>query len=197
MTIVSHAFKRARFLDLHLPALRWSSPASSSSLFSPESSLNTTTVNTNNDDIDGEQISKYETKVDDERHRVRFIGIDPPPTITSPESLHEGECQNGHGLWKVDPYGKGPALSAKRACRDPWGTTARFLDSLVELKHQFGRDSDDADGVRAKGVQAEEEGGEEGRLQLEFEVNNLLVWKGPILLPWELPWTESRDQRIP
>jgi hypothetical protein len=31
LTIVSHEFKRSRFLDLHLPALHWSSSSSSSS----------------------------------------------------------------------------------------------------------------------------------------------------------------------
>ena len=210
MTIVSHAFKRARFLDLHLPALRWSSPSSSSSPFSLESSLDiSTTVNTNNDDGDGEQKSRQskqtETKVDHEQYRVRFIGIDPPPAITSSESLHEGECRRGYGLWKTDPYGGGPALSAKRAGRDPWGTTARFLDLLVEPKYLFGRNGpngDDGDEVRAKGVQEQEQEQEEGAeepegLRLGFEVNNLLVWKGPVLVHWELPWMETRDQRFP
>ncbi|KAI9809118.1 MAG: hypothetical protein M1825_002407 [Sarcosagium campestre] len=78
ITIVSHAFKRRRFVELHARALRW--------------------------------------PVD----RLTYIGIDPPPDVTSPETLHSGELERGWRPWSVDLYGVRGELRSKRDGRNPW-----------------------------------------------------------------------------
>lgn len=49
--------------------------------------------------------------------RVFVIGIDPPEEVTSMESLIQGECLRGIGLWRRDLYGVGPDLASKRIVR--------------------------------------------------------------------------------
>ncbi len=46
--------------------------------------------------------------------RVRYIGIDPPESVTSQESLRKGEEEKGYGVWKGDWYGVGDVLGRKR-----------------------------------------------------------------------------------
>jgi len=75
ITLVTHEFKRRRFLECHFPAVGWA-PS-----------------------------------------RVDVVGINPPPEVTSPESLVAGEERSGIGLWRGDRYGVGAELAAKRKKR--------------------------------------------------------------------------------
>ncbi|KAL2006917.1 hypothetical protein VTN00DRAFT_9585 [Thermoascus crustaceus] len=77
ITLVTHEFKRRRFLECHFPAVGWPSQPS----------------------------------------RVRIVGINPPPEITTPESLIAGEEKSGIGLWRGDRYGVGAELMGKRRKR--------------------------------------------------------------------------------
>ncbi|KAJ9244568.1 hypothetical protein DTO271D3_3922 [Paecilomyces variotii] len=95
ITVVSHEFKRKRFLDYHFPAIGWI----------PR------TIAENASSMQGWE---------GEGCRVHFVGINPPPEITSPESLVEGEEKRGVALWKKDLYGTGPELVEKRRKRG-WG----------------------------------------------------------------------------
>ncbi|KAJ9210670.1 hypothetical protein DTO166G4_7730 [Paecilomyces variotii] len=95
ITVVSHEFKRKRFLDYHFPAIGWI----------PR------TIAENASSMQGWE---------GEGCRVHFVGINPPPEITSPESLVEGEEKRGIALWKKDLYGTGPELVEKRRKRG-WG----------------------------------------------------------------------------
>lgn len=58
---------------------------------------------------------------------MQLLGINPPPEVTSIESLVEGEEKSGIGLWKRDLYGVGPELAGKRAKR---GWRAGMEDGL-------------------------------------------------------------------
>lgn len=58
---------------------------------------------------------------------MEVLGINPPPEITSVESLVSGEEKAGIGLWRRDLYGVGPELAGKRAKR---GWTAGMGDGL-------------------------------------------------------------------
>jgi hypothetical protein len=89
ITVVTHEFKRSRFLECHLPALG----------IYPSSTLTTTAA------------AAAATV------QVKVIGINPPEEITSLESLVAGEEKNGIGLWRKDFYGVGPELLAKRRRR--------------------------------------------------------------------------------
>ncbi|KAJ9247305.1 hypothetical protein DTO280E4_854 [Paecilomyces variotii] len=95
ITVVSHEFKRRRFLDYHFPAIGWI----------PR------TIAENASSMQGWE---------GEGCRVHFVGINPPPEITSPESLVEGEEKRGVALWEKDLYGTGPKLVEKRRKRG-WG----------------------------------------------------------------------------
>ncbi|KAK2759925.1 hypothetical protein FQN54_002661 [Arachnomyces sp. PD_36] len=104
MTIITHEFKRERFLKIHLPAIGW-------------------VPRTQEEPSDG---------LDD---RARLIGINPPPEITSPESLVEGELKRGIGLWAKDRYGVGGDLGEKRRKRGwegPGVFVGKGLEPVVE-----------------------------------------------------------------
>lgn len=110
ITIVTHEFKRERFMRYHLPAIGWmpiqeQEPMSSSSLDSRISA------------------------------RASLVGINPPPEITPPESLVEGELKRGIGLWARDRYGVEEELGEKRSKRGwkkPDGFIGKGLEPVVE-----------------------------------------------------------------
>ena len=127
MTIITHDFKRHRFLDLHITALKF--PA----------------------------------------QRVRFVGIDPPESVTSRASLDEGERKRGWGLWQEDLYGTGDVLRTKRVARG-WKDD---VEAASQFEEAFGLDRQQGRGFGA--------------------VKELLQWKGgrtgreafPAQVPWE------------
>lgn len=57
--------------------------------------------------------------------RVTYVGIDPPETVTSQDSLFKGENERGYGVWKADLYGVGDVLGKKRTER---GWDAKTLE---------------------------------------------------------------------
>ena len=65
---------------------------------------------------------------------VGLIGINPPPEVTSVESLLQGEERRGIGLWKRDLYGVGPEIGGKRAERGwrPGMENLEFVDVGLE-----------------------------------------------------------------
>ncbi|KAJ5818089.1 hypothetical protein N7474_003680 [Penicillium riverlandense] len=91
VTVVTHDFKRARFMECHFPALG----------LLPITSTSTAEIFTTERD----------------NARVTVIGINPPEEVTPVESLVRGELKRGIGLWRSDPYGVGPELSVKRRKR--------------------------------------------------------------------------------
>lgn len=109
VTVVTHEFKRARFVECHFPALG----------FLPITSRST-----------AEEISTTER----DTARVAVIGINPPEEVTPVESLVRGELKSGIGLWRSDPCGVGPELSAKRRKRG-WcpGTEKVSFDGLEDV----------------------------------------------------------------
>jgi hypothetical protein len=106
ITVVTHEFKRERFFNYHFPAIGW---------------------------------TPFQESIDSStfrgRNRVDLIGINPPPEITSPESLIEGELKRGIGLWSRDRYGVGEELTEKRKKRgwsEPSLMVGRGLEPVVE-----------------------------------------------------------------
>ncbi|KAL8908456.1 MAG: hypothetical protein Q9171_005444 [Xanthocarpia ochracea] len=49
--------------------------------------------------------------------RVRFVGIDPPESVSPRKGLENGERLRGYGVWKGDLYGAGEILREKRVGR--------------------------------------------------------------------------------
>lgn len=97
ITIVTHDFKRDRFLDLHLPAIGIGKPAQA---VDAATALSMSQQNE-------QQASKTGTT-------INFIGINPPEDITPLSELVDGEEKRGISLWKRDLYGTGEVLSRKR-----------------------------------------------------------------------------------
>ncbi|OXV11262.1 hypothetical protein Egran_00977 [Elaphomyces granulatus] len=88
ITVISHEFKRRRFLECHFPALGFDQEAS----------------------INGQDNSRASRS-------IHFIGINPPEEITPLKSLLAGETKSGFGLWEKDWYGVCPELAGKRKQR--------------------------------------------------------------------------------
>lgn len=86
---MTHEFKRERFFQCHFPAVGL--------------------IRTPDDRGGGLS--------EDTGEMVRIIGVNPPPEVTSVESLVEGEEKSGIGLWRRDLYGVGPEIAGKRAKR--------------------------------------------------------------------------------
>ncbi|KAH8424350.1 DUF218 domain protein [Aspergillus melleus] len=99
VTIVTHEFKRKRFMEYHFPAVGLAPVSTCSASAS-------TSIPTGAD-----------------RHRSSsqcegdVIGINPPEEVTSEASLIAGEEKRGIGLWKEDRYGVQAELAGKRAKR--------------------------------------------------------------------------------
>ncbi|OJJ36460.1 hypothetical protein ASPWEDRAFT_25929 [Aspergillus wentii DTO 134E9] len=92
VTVVTHEFKRKRFMECHFPAVGLV-PCPSDR---------------------GEETYKGDSG-------VAVIGINPPEEVTSETSLIEGEEKRGIGLWRRDRYGVGSNLAGKRVQRG-WKT---------------------------------------------------------------------------
>lgn len=97
ITVVTHEFKRRRFLECHFPAIGFL-PTTSSPSSAAASIANASSTCSDND-------------------KVNIIGINPPEEVTSLESLIAGEEKSGIGLWRNDLYGIGPQLLTKRRRR--------------------------------------------------------------------------------
>ncbi|OJJ44417.1 hypothetical protein ASPZODRAFT_153854 [Penicilliopsis zonata CBS 506.65] len=93
ITVVTHDFKRRRFLEFHFPAI------GIAACEAEECMANS-------------QESRLETFIE-----VQILGIDPPESVTSRASLETGEETSGIGLWRRDIYGVGPELAGKRVKR--------------------------------------------------------------------------------
>ncbi|KZF19071.1 hypothetical protein L228DRAFT_242102 [Xylona heveae TC161] len=106
--------------------------------------------------------------------RVEYIGINPPPEVTPPDTLVAAEAKSGFGLWKSDLYGTGKILHEKRVKR-AW----KAADAYGVVQYICGDLSD---------VQ-----GDTHEKALEASVMHLLRWTGgssgvevfPERLPWE------------
>lgn len=77
---------------------------------------------------------------------MRYVGIDPPETVTSPETLIKGENERGYGVWKGDLYGVGELLGEKRMQRGWDDKTVEMLgegleDGISELLRWTGGES--------------------------------------------------------
>lgn len=48
---------------------------------------------------------------------MKFIGIDPPESVSPRRLLEEGERERGWGVWRGDLYGGGELLGGKRRGR--------------------------------------------------------------------------------
>ncbi|KAH1370780.1 hypothetical protein KXV74_007091 [Aspergillus fumigatus] len=101
ITVVTHEFKRQRFMECHFPALGLRAGGQASC-------------------------------------PGAVVGINPPEEVTPLASLISGEEKSGIGLWRLDPYGVGEELAAKRVKRG-WkpGKEAELfvgmkLDAVVE-----------------------------------------------------------------
>lgn len=57
------------------------------------------------------------SRQDEENQRAAVIGINPPESVTSAESLIAGEEKSGVGLWSKDRYGVQSELARKRVKR--------------------------------------------------------------------------------
>ena len=91
ISVVTHEFKRQRFMEWHFPALG----------LRPV-------------------LRSFTSAGVDDRGRaakVRVIGINPPEEIAPLEGLIVGEEKSGIGLWRDDPYGVLGELAAKRKKR--------------------------------------------------------------------------------
>lgn len=102
--MITHEFKRGRFFECHFPAVG----------LVPFPSVHSKSKYPGGD--------KRETG-----SKVELIGINPPPEVTSLESLVQGEEKGGIGLWRRDLYGVGNDLAGKRAKR---GWTPGMEDGL-------------------------------------------------------------------
>lgn len=89
ITVISHEFKRRRFLECHFPAL----------------GLGRASINGQ------DNLRPLSSR------SIRFIGINPPEEITPLKSLLAGEAKSGIGLWEKDRYGVCPELAGKREQR--------------------------------------------------------------------------------
>ncbi|KAJ5621481.1 hypothetical protein N7528_006264 [Penicillium herquei] len=87
VTVVTHEFKRARFMECHFPAVGL---LPSPPVGDKQSGMN---------------------------YGVTVIGINPPEEVTPLKSLVRGEEGRGIGLWRQDLYGTGEELAGKRAAR--------------------------------------------------------------------------------
>lgn len=95
MTVVTHEFKRKRFIDYHFPAVG----------LVPVS-------------VEGEGTGKDKvTTAARNRQNVAVIGINPPESVSPVESLIAGEEESGIGLWSRDRYGVQAVLAGKRLKR--------------------------------------------------------------------------------
>ncbi|PLN84736.1 hypothetical protein BDW42DRAFT_30590 [Aspergillus taichungensis] len=91
ISVVTHEFKRPRFMKWHFPAL----------------GLRPIAGSLTSADVDDSRLDA----------KVRVIGINPPEEIASLEGLLAGEGKSGIGLWRDDPYGVLGELAAKRRKR--------------------------------------------------------------------------------
>ncbi|KAI9040732.1 DUF218 domain protein [Aspergillus affinis] len=96
VTVVTHEFKRKRFIEYHFPAIG----------LAPVASASSTSTSTG---ADGRE-SRCQCK-------GNVVGINPPEEVTSEASLIAGEEKRGIGLWKEDRYGVQVELAGKRAKR--------------------------------------------------------------------------------
>lgn len=109
ISVVTHDFKRRRFMECHFPSLGLV-PAAPRQQHRSEHAcrgLHASGADSTNASKTGKM--------------VQVIGIDPPEIVTARETLLAGEEQNGFGLWVHDWYGCGPALARKRLGRG-WKT---------------------------------------------------------------------------
>lgn len=113
-TIISNEFKRARFLDLHVPALRLSSMMSLARVefigIDP-----------------GYMVPDNGKGVKEQERDTTITEAKLPFSPQRTQSVHEGERKNGYEPWKADPLGKGNVLAAKRKGRNPWGVEQGFF----------------------------------------------------------------------
>jgi hypothetical protein len=110
ITVVTHEFKRRRFLECHFPAIGFSaniSPHSPTDHFGDAAA----------GDVHLGEKNKVQEK---QRPRIQLVGIDPPAEITSPESLLAGEEKTGIGLWRRDWYGTRLEELAEKRKRRGW-----------------------------------------------------------------------------
>lgn len=104
ISVVTHDFKRQRFVECHFPAIGYFPLV-------PDARRQQT----------GAEI-------------VNLIGIDPPEDVTARATLIVGEEKRGLGLWRRDLYGVAPELASKRRQRGWKTGTEKdlFLDVGLE-----------------------------------------------------------------
>ncbi|XMA07431.1 hypothetical protein WAI453_000222 [Rhynchosporium graminicola] len=100
VTVISHAFKRARFVDLHIPALRFPVNRVEYVGIDPEYMSPEKEDGSVNGGFDGERA-----------HGVRM-----------------GERERGYGAWEVDGLGVREGLRRKRAERDFWDVSQVWFE---------------------------------------------------------------------
>ena len=108
ITIISHEFKRARFLELHIPAIRVCILSNclfhSYTLFQPRSVFEELLLPKEFSFFD-EAFEKSNADIGMAQwpsDKVRFVGIDPPEVVTPRRVLEEGERERGYGKFFSD-----------------------------------------------------------------------------------------------
>ncbi|KAI9736842.1 MAG: hypothetical protein M1818_005893 [Claussenomyces sp. TS43310] len=99
VTVVSHAFKRPRFMELHLLALRWPGGLAPGQ---------------EQEEEEGEGAPAA---------MAEFVGVDPEYMAVDgarAEQVRQGERRAGFEAWRADPRGLGPLLEGKRRARNVW-----------------------------------------------------------------------------
>jgi len=111
VTIISHAFKRARFIELHIPAL----------LF-PGSRVQFVGIDPlyMQAEVDGRENEGYDAE--------------------RAEEVRRGERERGFGVWVADSLGCGEVLRGKRGVRNPWRVGQGWFEDNKEGE-KFRRES--------------------------------------------------------
>ncbi|KAJ8067480.1 hypothetical protein OCU04_004824 [Sclerotinia nivalis] len=167
MTVVSHGFKRERFLGLHCEALRLGHQKGG------------------NEGGGG----KEEEKEVGKRRGVEVVFLGQNPSFMDPthpefdekkcEDTIKGEREKGYGEWKEDLWGTGKRLRGKRDARDAWGGgKENGVGGGMEKERPLFESEEERvrSGVRTRWLE-----GEEGMVREE------VIVEGP-----ELPWESER-----
>ncbi|KAF7861527.1 hypothetical protein EAF04_008090 [Stromatinia cepivora] len=153
VTVISHEFKRERFLELHCEALR----------------LGYRRGGDKGREGEEEEVGKEAGK--ERGVEVVFLGQNPlfmdPESAEFDEKKYEdtvkGEREKGYGEWKEDLWGTGKRLRGKRDARDAWGGRKEKERPLFESEEERIRS-----GVRTRWLE-----GEEGMVREEVIVEGM------------------------
>ena len=143
VTIVSHGFKRGRFLDLHVPATRWPEGRVEFLGIDPEYMVEDEIEMGSKGTADSTASGSLTAQVNSHKYGKRTLLFDKERTA----EVLKGERERGYKAWEDDPQGTGEALSEKRRKRNFWDVIQLFFETEEE---------------RRSGVKSWQRDGEEG-----------------------------------